>query len=107
MIDLALLKSMLPTQLSGVPIALYMHENQLTYPWSKGDVDIELKRSNNACVPVFPFLPFFLPFLLFGLDFLPVDLPLFGLDFLPLDLPLFGRDFVDFPLLGRDFAIFF
>ena len=47
MIDLALLKSMLPTQLSGIPIALYMHENQLTYPWSKGDVDIELKRDRH------------------------------------------------------------
>ena len=70
-------------------------------------MEIESKRSNNACVPVLPFLPFFWPFLLFGRDFLPVDLPLFGRDFLPVDLPLLGRDFVpvDFPLFGRDFAI--
>jgi hypothetical protein len=47
MIDLALLKALLPNQFSNVPIAIYMHENQLTYPWSPDDADIELKRDRH------------------------------------------------------------
>lgn len=47
MIDLALLKSLLPEQLKDKPIYLYMHENQLTYPWSPDDADIELKRDRH------------------------------------------------------------
>lgn len=47
MIDLALLKALLPNQLANVPVALYMHENQLTYPWSPDDVDTELKRDRH------------------------------------------------------------
>lgn len=47
MIDLALLKSLLPQQLVHVPLVLYMHENQLTYPWSPDDADVELKRDRH------------------------------------------------------------
>ncbi|MFZ9028069.1 MAG: tRNA-queuosine alpha-mannosyltransferase domain-containing protein [Crocinitomicaceae bacterium] len=47
MIDLPLLKALLPNRLSNVPIAIYMHENQLTYPWSPDDTDIELKRDRH------------------------------------------------------------
>lgn len=47
MIDLALLKALLPNQLANVPIALYMHENQLTYPWSPDDADVQLKRDRH------------------------------------------------------------
>ncbi len=47
MIDLALLKALLPNQFTDVPIALYMHENQLTYPWSPDDADVKLKRDRH------------------------------------------------------------
>lgn len=47
MIDLALLKSLLPEQLKDKPIYLYMHENQLNYPWSPDDADIELRRDRH------------------------------------------------------------
>lgn len=47
MIDLGLLKSLLPEQLKNKPIYLYMHENQLTYPWSPDDIDTELKRDRH------------------------------------------------------------
>ena len=29
------------------PVALYMHENQFTYPWSPADEDVELKRDKH------------------------------------------------------------
>lgn len=44
MVDLGLLKSLLPDQLKDVPVYLYMHENQLTYPWSPDDTDVRMKR---------------------------------------------------------------
>lgn len=47
MIDLALFRSFLPQQLKNKRVHLYMHENQLTYPWSPQDVDIELKRDKH------------------------------------------------------------
>jgi glycosyltransferase involved in cell wall biosynthesis len=47
MIDLPLLKALLPQQLAQVPIVLYMHENQLTYPWSPEDLDVKLKRDRH------------------------------------------------------------
>ena len=49
----------------------------------------------DACVPFFPFFPFFFPsffpFLLLGREFLP----LVGRDFLPVDLPLDGLDLTE------------
>lgn len=33
--------------LPKVPVALYFHENQLTYPWSPTDQDVALKRDNH------------------------------------------------------------
>jgi glycosyltransferase involved in cell wall biosynthesis len=44
MVDLALLKSLNP-QLSDVPFVLYMHENQLTYPFSQLDKQKHLDLS--------------------------------------------------------------
>lgn len=35
------------TNNSGTASAIYFHENQLTYPWSPNDVDIDLKRDNH------------------------------------------------------------
>jgi hypothetical protein len=39
MIDLALFSSLLRRELEGVKVAVYFHENQLTYPWSEKDED--------------------------------------------------------------------
>lgn len=47
MLDVALFKSLLNPKYQSIPIALYMHENQLTYPWSPEDQDVKLKRDNH------------------------------------------------------------
>lgn len=47
MIDLALFKSLLDLRFQGVPMVLYFHENQLTYPWSETDPDVSLKRDHH------------------------------------------------------------
>lgn len=47
MIDLACFKALLGKEFSHVPIALYMHENQLTYPWSESDTDRIANRDNH------------------------------------------------------------
>ena len=39
---LALTKNIFP----NTPVALYFHENQITYPWSATDPDLTLKRDN-------------------------------------------------------------
>lgn len=39
MIDLTTLKSLLDRSLSAIPIALYFHENQLSYPYTEDDTD--------------------------------------------------------------------
>jgi glycosyltransferase involved in cell wall biosynthesis len=33
----------------NIPIAMYFHENQLTYPWSPCDEDVQLKRDEHYC----------------------------------------------------------
>ena len=47
MIHVNVLLSLIRHQIPDVPVALYMHENQLTYPWSDNDPDTELKRDNH------------------------------------------------------------
>lgn len=44
MVNVPLLKSKLKTR---VPIAMYFHENQITYPWSERDQDIHLQRDHH------------------------------------------------------------
>lgn len=44
MLDLNVFLSLTRKRTSGVPVALYFHENQLTYPWSPTDSDIDFKR---------------------------------------------------------------
>lgn len=44
MTNVALLKSLLKEELKSVPMLLYMHENQLVYPWSETDQDVALGR---------------------------------------------------------------
>lgn len=47
MIDVALFKSLICEKYSNTPIALYFHENQLCYPWSVTDRDVQKKRDSH------------------------------------------------------------
>jgi len=40
MIDLTTFKSLTQNKLHGVPMIIYFHENQITYPWSEKDRDV-------------------------------------------------------------------
>ncbi len=44
MLDLTTFLSLTREVTSGIPVALYFHENQLTYPWQAGDRDVKNKR---------------------------------------------------------------
>ena len=43
-LNLSLFKSLLKKELSGIPVIIYFHENQLAYPWSPTDPDPALGR---------------------------------------------------------------
>jgi len=47
MMDLGLFVALTHNRLKGIPLHLYMHENQLTYPWSDTDEDVQLKRDQH------------------------------------------------------------
>lgn len=47
MLDLSVFSSLLRTDLRNVPLVLYFHENQLTYPWSPKDQDVPLQRDRH------------------------------------------------------------
>jgi len=47
MIDLALFLSLTKNKTKHCPIFLYFHENQLSYPWSPTDPDVQLNRDNH------------------------------------------------------------
>ncbi|MEM9990680.1 MAG: DUF3524 domain-containing protein [Bacteroidota bacterium] len=44
MLDVTVFKALTQTK---VPIVLYFHENQLTYPWSPKDLDVQQGRDNH------------------------------------------------------------
>jgi len=44
MLDVAVFRALLKPSLRTKPIAVYFHENQITYPWSPSDKDPEQKR---------------------------------------------------------------
>lgn len=46
MLDVATFRGLNP-EMAHIPIALYFHENQITYPWSKSDEDVILNRDNH------------------------------------------------------------
>lgn len=46
MLDLTTFLSLCKKRISNIPIALYFHENQITYPWSPDDADVKLQRNN-------------------------------------------------------------
>lgn len=47
MLDVATLSGLVRKSYAQVPLVLYMHENQLTYPWSPTDQDIPLQRDRH------------------------------------------------------------
>ncbi len=47
MLDLSVFLALTKNKTSGVPVGIYFHENQLTYPWSTSDPDVKLKRDNH------------------------------------------------------------
>jgi len=47
MMDLALFKSLISEKYNKTPIALYFHENQLCYPWSETDRDVQKNRDSH------------------------------------------------------------
>jgi glycosyltransferase involved in cell wall biosynthesis len=47
MLDLTTFLALTRKRSNGIPIAMYFHENQLTYPWSPQDRDVKKKRNNH------------------------------------------------------------
>ena len=47
MLDLATFLGLIRSEVPHVPVAVYFHENQLSYPWSPTDEDVKLKRDNH------------------------------------------------------------
>ncbi|MDX1521413.1 MAG: DUF3524 domain-containing protein, partial [Anaerolineae bacterium] len=47
MLDLTTFLALTRERTSGIPTAIYFHENQLTYPWSPTDRDIPLNRDKH------------------------------------------------------------
>ncbi|HHH50143.1 MAG TPA: DUF3524 domain-containing protein [Saprospiraceae bacterium] len=46
MLDLNSFLGLTRKKTAGIPVAIYFHENQITYPWSPEDQDIPLKRNH-------------------------------------------------------------
>ncbi|SHJ42195.1 Glycosyltransferase involved in cell wall bisynthesis [Malonomonas rubra DSM 5091] len=49
MLDLTTFLALTREVTADIPVALYMHENQLSYPWSPSDADPDLKRDAHYC----------------------------------------------------------
>ncbi len=47
MLDLTTFLALTREKSNGIPVAMYFHENQLTYPWSPQDRDVKNKRDNH------------------------------------------------------------
>lgn len=47
MLDVSTFKALLKPEKAQIPIAIYFHENQLTYPWSPTDLDVDLQRDRH------------------------------------------------------------
>ena len=47
MLDLSVFLALTKKKTASIPVAIYFHENQLTYPWSTKDPDVKLKRDNH------------------------------------------------------------
>jgi len=49
MLDVTTFLALTRQQTADIPLALYFHENQLSYPWSPNDADPALKRDAHYC----------------------------------------------------------
>ena len=47
MLDLTTFLALTRHRTSGIPTAIYFHENQLSYPWSQDDRDVKNKRDSH------------------------------------------------------------
>jgi glycosyltransferase involved in cell wall biosynthesis len=47
MVDLCVFKALHPPEAKNIPLIYYFHENQLVYPWSPTDPDVQLKRDRH------------------------------------------------------------
>ena len=47
MLDLTTFLALTRPETAGIPVALYFHENQITYPWSPGDRDVRFRRDRH------------------------------------------------------------
>lgn len=47
MLDLSVFLALARSKLKNTRVAVYFHENQLTYPWSPDDQDVQLQRDNH------------------------------------------------------------
>ncbi len=47
MLDLTTFLALTRKKSSGIPVSIYFHENQITYPWSPQDRDVKNKRNNH------------------------------------------------------------
>ncbi len=47
MLDLGTFAALIKNEIQGIPIAVYFHENQITYPWNASDKDLNLKRDRH------------------------------------------------------------
>ena len=47
MLNVAIFKSLLKPECISLPILIYFHENQITYPWSSEDQDVKLNRDHH------------------------------------------------------------
>jgi glycosyltransferase involved in cell wall biosynthesis len=47
MMDLCIFKSLLPKKWQNIPIIIYFHENQLSYPWNPEEKDLKLNRERH------------------------------------------------------------
>jgi len=46
MLDLTTFLALTKKQTNNIPVVIYFHENQITYPWSPADVDQKVERNN-------------------------------------------------------------
>lgn len=47
MLDLTTFQALTRKKTASIPLAVYFHENQMVYPWSPTDQDVEKKRDNH------------------------------------------------------------
>ena len=49
MLDLATFLALSRDKVSSIPVVVYFHENQITYPWSPTDQDVRQHLKHRSC----------------------------------------------------------